>query len=92
MKKRIKATRGEKTKGKVLSTMLALSILYASQSEVQATSSLKSNVKVKKVKKVATGTRTVPNKKKKYRMKRVRVKTGISKNKGSGHKNNNLIY
>lgn len=84
MKKRIKATRGEKTKGKVLSTMLALSILCASQS----TSSFKSNVKVKKV---ATGTRTVPNKKKKYRMKRVRVKTGISKNKGSGHKNNNLI-
>ena len=81
MKKRV-TTNKDRSKGKVLSTMLALSILYSSQN--QAANHIpkrKGNIsgKFKKKVKVVNGRKAIPNKKlKKYRKRRLCGISGIS--------------
>ena len=85
MKKRV-TTNKDRSKGKVLGTMLALSILYSSQNQAanhipkrKGINGKHGNGKFKKKVKVVTGRKAIPNKKlKKYRKRRSCGISGIS--------------
>jgi hypothetical protein len=81
MKKRV-TTNKDRSKGKVLSTMLALGILYSSQNQDDNhIPKRKGNTsgKFKKKTRVVTGRNAIPNKKlKKYRKRRLCGISGIS--------------
>lgn len=81
MKKRVK-TNKDRSKGKVLSTMLALGILYSSQNQADSHIPKRKGGKspqFKKKVKVVTGRKAIPNKKlKKYLKRRLCGISGIS--------------
>ena len=81
MKKRV-TTNKDKSKGKVLSTMLALSIIYSSQNQAANHIPKRKGItsgKFKKKARVVTGRKAIPNKKvKKYRKRRLCGISGIS--------------
>lgn len=85
MKKRV-TTNKDRSKGKVLSTMLALSILYSSQNQTtnhipkrKGNNGNHGSGKFKNKVKVVAGRKAIPNKKlKKYRKRRLCGISGIS--------------